>query len=245
MAAVLKMPGVKVSRTAWLQAALSRHCSTEQLQQVLTSSPPECLPLALIDKLAGRCIARHSRHTAALSTVAGLPGGLALAAAIPADVVQGLYHTLKLSQELAYLYGFPDLCDERGQLANGSTQVLTVMTGVMMGASVATIALSQVCEHAARQTLRTLPQSSIARSLIYPLAKSIGLQITQQRATKTVTRAVPLLGGAVAGILTYTAFKPAAHRLKAQLRSQMPALLAAYHPPHLAASTTPPPLWVH
>jgi len=48
----------------------------------------------------------------AVSFAAGLPGGLALAATIPADTIQYFGMALRLAQEIAYLYGEDDLWSE-------------------------------------------------------------------------------------------------------------------------------------
>ena len=42
-----------------------------------------------------------------------------------------------MSQKLAYLYGYPDLCDDEGELNDVATDLLTIFMGVMMGAPVA------------------------------------------------------------------------------------------------------------
>ena len=48
-------------------------------------------------------IGQDGRRTTALSFAAGIPGGLAMAATIPADVAQFFGMALRLAQELAYL----------------------------------------------------------------------------------------------------------------------------------------------
>ena len=48
----------------------------------------------------------------ALSAIAGIPGGFALLATVPADTAQYLGHMLRVAQKLAYLYSWPDLFEE-------------------------------------------------------------------------------------------------------------------------------------
>ena len=48
----------------------------------------------------------------ALSAIAGIPGGFALLATVPADTAQYLGHMLRVAQKLAYLYRWPDLFEE-------------------------------------------------------------------------------------------------------------------------------------
>lgn len=235
MAAAIKAPGVKVNRTKFLQSCLTQVCTPQQAQLAIATTPLNVLTDKQIDQLARKCISRHTMQVTAVSTATGLPGGWALAATIPADMLQYFFHVFKVSQKLAYLYGFPDLCDEQGNLTREATDALTVFTGVMMGVNVALNAFKELCERAAVQAIRRLPEMSIARNLIYPLARSIGMQLTRERASRAITRAVPLVGGVVSGTLTYTAFRPSARRLQRQLRAEMVPRLTS-------GRTTPPPL---
>ena len=42
-----------------------------------------------------------------ISAALGMPGGVAMSATIPADIVQYYGYTLRAAQKLMYLYGFP------------------------------------------------------------------------------------------------------------------------------------------
>ena len=71
----------------------------------------------MIDGLADACIWGHYSKAAAVSFLAGIPGGLTLPATIPADLGQYYWHVVQLAQKLAYLYGWPDLL-EKGEGMN-------------------------------------------------------------------------------------------------------------------------------
>ena len=85
----LKIPGLKVDRTSFLIKELSNHVSEEKINQVVLSNTIEAgIDLNLLDKIAKNLISKRTNQTAGASFLAGLPGGLAMAATIPADTLQ-------------------------------------------------------------------------------------------------------------------------------------------------------------
>lgn len=59
-----------------------------------------------IDKIADEVIKFERNCVSGISTALGAPGGWAMAATIPADIVQYYGYTLRAMQKLLYLYGF-------------------------------------------------------------------------------------------------------------------------------------------
>ena len=59
--------------------------------------------------LSKKLILARTSQSSIASFVTGVPGGLAMAATIPADILQFFGMALKLAQELSYLYGAQDL----------------------------------------------------------------------------------------------------------------------------------------
>lgn len=112
MSSAMTVPGVKVDRESFLRKEFSLYCSAEQLDKVISIRPSEVLSKNIIDRVANSCINSHTTKVTALSTLAGIPGGLTMAATVPADMAQYYWHVFVLAQKLAYLYGFPDLRDE-------------------------------------------------------------------------------------------------------------------------------------
>ena len=109
----LKIPGVKVNRTSFLIKELSNYVSQEKINQAIKSNTIEAgIGLVLLNKIAKNIINKRTAQTSGASFLAGLPGGLAMAATIPADTLQFFGVALKIAQELAYLYGFEDLWEE-------------------------------------------------------------------------------------------------------------------------------------
>ena len=224
LAAVLKMPGVKVDRIGFLRKELRPYCNQSRLQMIGSVRPYTVVSEQVIDRLARQCVRRHTTLATATSTVVGLPGGLATAATMPADLTQYFYHQFVLSQKLAYLYGYPDLCDDDGELSDMACDLLTIFMGVMMGAPVAEKGLTELSKAVAESAVTRLPRVALTKAAIFPvvsqIAKMIGSRLTKESFTKGVGRFIPLAGGLFSGGLTLWTFRKGAVRLRRQLRAQ-------------------------
>ena len=221
---VLKMPGVKVDRIGFLRRELRPYCNQSRLQMIGSVRPYTVVSEQVIDKLARQCVRRHTALATATSTVAGLPGGLMMAATLPADLTQYFFHVFVLSQKLAYLYGYPDLCDDEGELSDVATDLLTIFMGVMMGAPVAEKGLGELSKAVAESAVTRLPRVALTKTALVPivaqLTKVIGARLSKDSLTKGVGRFIPLAGGLFSGGLTLYTFRRGAHRLNRQLRAQ-------------------------
>ena len=222
MSVAMSVPGVKVNRKEFLVAALSKLCSLEQLKQISDGKrPADYLSIETIDRLADSYINSHTTKVTALSAAAGLPGGLSMAATIPADLAQYYYHVFVLSQKMAYLYGFPDLTDEDGVLTEEAKNVMTLFAGAMMGVGIANEAIQKIAENLAKEIVKRLPKYALTKTVIYPIvkqvAKWIGIKLTKDSFAKGLGKIVPILGGVISGGLTYVTFRPGAKKLKKTL----------------------------
>lgn len=224
MSAAISMPGVKVNREKFLTKKLKSRCSEEKIRIAITEKPIKVLAPHVLDDMAASCINWHSLKVTGISAATGM-GGFAT---IPADVVQYYWHVFVLSQKLAYLYGYPDLCDENGDISEEAQNILTLFVGIMMGASAAGEGLKYITEQIVKQSVKRLPEMAIAKTVYYPIvkqvAKWIGVKLTKDTFAKGVGKAVPLLGGIISGTLTLVTFKPGANKLKKQLNDQMYAI---------------------
>lgn len=222
MGTALAMPGVKVDRDDFLKKELCNYCSQEQIEQAISTRPIDIVPKEILDKIANACINSHTTKVTAISAAAGIPGGIAMAATIPADIAQYYWHVFVLSQKLAYLYGFPDLRDENGNLTDTSSDILTLFVGVMMGAAAANQAIKEISKEFAKQVIKRLPQKALTKTIYYPIikqiAKWIGIKLTKDSFAKGVGKAIPILGGIISGGLTYATFRPCAKRLQHKLQ---------------------------
>ena len=131
IATSVQIPGVKVNRNGFLSEQFAS--SQIDMQKILDLGPIEAgISQEEITNAANKLIIKRTSQSSIASFVTGIPGGLAMAATIPADVMQFLGMALRLAQELSYLYGGEDLwtdgkIDDEVQLADsgyGQGQIL-------------------------------------------------------------------------------------------------------------------------
>lgn len=223
--ASLALPFVKVHREHFLTKELQIYCSPEQLQIAVNESPTKVLTPSQISKIAKGCIKYHLTMVCAISAVAGLPGGLALVGAIPADIAQFYGHILALTQKLLYLYGWPSLENKDGKLDDETAQILTLFVGLMMGCKAANNAINKIAQDVAIQVAKRLPSKALTRSAIYNISKAvakwIGISLTKGTFAKGISKIIPLIGAPVSATVTYLSFKPMAEKLKKHLDAQL------------------------
>lgn len=236
MGAALSMPGVKVDRDDFLKKELKNYCSPEQLNLAISSRPINGVSKEIIDRIANACINSHTTKVTTISAVAGIPGGFAMAGTIPADMAQYYWHVFVLAQKLAYLYGFPDLRDENGNLTDTASDMLTLFVGVMMGASAANQAIKGLAKEFAKQVVKRLPQKALTKTMYYPIikqiAKWIGVKLTKDTFAKGLGKVIPILGGVISGGLTLATFRPSAKRLQHKLQEEMFVINENYQENH-------------
>ena len=105
----IQVPGVKVNRNQFLRDQF-KDAMPQEIVEILKVGPVKAnISRNELAKKAKKLINERTIFSTGASFVAGLPGGLAMAASIPADMLQYYSVALRLAQELAYLYGEPDL----------------------------------------------------------------------------------------------------------------------------------------
>jgi hypothetical protein len=103
---VLKLPGAKVDRRAFLEKEFSGHCSSETMKHVEEIGTRRAeVPETVMDKVAAKMVNSQTVSVTAVSFVSGLPGGLAMLGTIPVDLAQYYYNLVVTAQKLAYIYG--------------------------------------------------------------------------------------------------------------------------------------------
>lgn len=221
----MQLPGVKVNRDSFLKKELTIYCTDIQLAELLEKGTVGVIPIEILDKIASESISYHVKLVTASSTVLGIPGGYAMVGTIPSDLAQYYYHVFALAQKLAYIYGYPDLCDENGNFTEDAAEMLTIFVGVMGGVAAANKVIQEIAEQVQKEVLRRLPRYALTKGVLYPLVKQIakwvGINLTKQSFSRGVSKLVPIIGGVVSGGLTYVTFKPQSKKLKEQLRSKM------------------------
>ncbi|MFR7046246.1 hypothetical protein ACLVQF_03370, partial [Streptococcus pneumoniae] len=155
------------------------------------------------------------------SVLAGLPGGLAMAITIPADVAQFYGFSLKLAQELGYIYGYEDLWASRDELSEDAQNTLLLYLGVMLGVNGTAALLRAGGITIAKQVMKTVPNKALTKTLWYPILKKVlrifGVNLTKGGLAKGMGKFIPILGGIISGGLTFATMKPMGESLQKEL----------------------------
>ncbi|WP_437739140.1 hypothetical protein WMF39_25710 [Sorangium sp. So ce1504] len=218
LGAALEIPGARVDRASFLRSALARHVAADAVERAVAATPAKARILkSIINKSAQSSIAWHRAGVSATSAIAGLPGGWWIAGTIPADLAQYFWHVVVVLQKLAYLHGWPSLFQDDEDIDDETKLVLTLFIGVMLGAQAATNGLSKLATAMGGEVAKRLPRAPLTKYAVYQIAKQvakwIGVRLTKKKFAELVGRAVPIIGGGVAGVITWIAFGGGAKRL--------------------------------
>lgn len=213
----IQIPGVKVSRNSFLSETFKDE-PTAIRNRILDIGPVKAgINRDKLKRLATQLIDKRTLTSSGASFLAGLPGGIAMAATIPADTLQFFGVALRLAQELAYLYGEDDLWQNGTVDSEKVTSQLVVYCGVMFGVGGASATIRVVSSTLGKQALKKLPQMALTKTFYYPIVKSIakavGVKMTKGIFAKGVSKAVPILGGIISGGLTLATMRPMGIRL--------------------------------
>jgi hypothetical protein len=215
----LKIPGVKVNRKEFLVKTFGKSISSDKIAVLIEKGPVEAgISPAKIDKMAKSLIEKRTLQSSGASFAAGLPGGFAMAATIPADTLQFFGVALRLSQELAYTFGYRDFWDDNELDLERVRGELILFLGVMFGVGGSASAMKVLSSKVAQQALKKIPQKALTKTIYYPIIKKIaaliGIKLTKDTFAKGVSKIIPVLGGAVSGGLTYATMKKMGNRLR-------------------------------
>ncbi len=215
--ASVKLPGVKVNRNKFITEQFAN--SGKSIQDVIDLGPVECgFTQEELSALANKLIIKRTSQSSLASFAAGIPGGFAMAATIPADIVQFFGMALRLAQELSYLYGADDLW-KNGQVDDEKVKSQLIMyCGVMFGVSGAVSGVRVLSTQIAKTTLKKLPQKALTKTFWYPIVKqigkAIGVKVTKTTVAQGVSKAIPIIGGVISGSLNFASMMPMANRLQ-------------------------------
>lgn len=220
----LKVPGVKISREAFLKKELYKYCSPDSIETAIKSTPAKAkIDPVLIDKIADDVIKFERNAVSGISVALGMPGGAAMVATIPADIAQYYGYMLRAAQKLMYLYGFPeiDISDDGVNLDSGTLNSLTICLGVMYGVASANNAIKAMAKALAVGVEKQLLKKALTKGTIYPIVKSIAkwfsVRMTKEVFAGFFKKAIPVVGGVVGGGLTFATFAPCCKKLQKAL----------------------------
>lgn len=215
MKSALMMPGIKIDRNAFLLSCFSSYGNAAEL---ISKRPSDIYDSQTIEKVARGIVNNHTTKVTAISTAAGIPGGLAMLGTVPADLAQYYWHYLVMAQKLAYVYGWPDLRDDNNNLGEQAQAIMTLFVGIGFGVEGAVTATRAVAKKAAEYWAKKIPQMVLMKTSWYPIVKKVagwlGWKLTKKSIGKSVGKIIPLLGGVISGCLTFATFKPMANKLK-------------------------------
>lgn len=212
----VQIPGVKVNRDKFLEEQFE-NCDID-IQDIINLGPVEAgVSRETIENMANKLIIKRTGQSSIASFAAGIPGGFAMAATIPLDVMQFFGMALKLAQELSYLYGAQDLWVD-GKIDDERVKSQLIMyCGVMFGVSGAVSGVRVLSTQIAKTALKKLPQKALTKTFWYPIIKQIGkflsINITKSTVAKGVSKAIPVIGGVISGGLNFASMLPMAKRL--------------------------------
>ena len=224
----LKVPGIRIDRAAFLQKEFQTKLPQEVIDDAIAHNPLHAkIPVDLIDKIADEVIKYERACVSGISTALGMPGGVAMAATIPADIAQYYGYMLRATQKLMYLYGFPAIdVEEKGQTFDSETMnILIICMGVMYGAAGANNALKAMAKALAAGVEKQLLRKALTKGTIYPIVKSVAkwfsVKMTKEVFAGFFKKAIPVVGGVIGGGITFVSFKPCCDKLKASLQNTM------------------------
>ncbi|MBR6689369.1 MAG: SHOCT domain-containing protein [Clostridia bacterium] len=212
----IQIPGVKVNRKQFLADQFAT--KADNLEEILAKGPIAAgikrEDLLFISK---KLIITRTSQSSIASFVAGIPGGLAMAATIPADILQFFGMALRLAQELSYLYGAQDLWVDGKIDDERIKNQLILYCGVMFGVSGAVSGVRVLSTQLSKTALKKIPQYALTKTFWYPIIKKtanfIGISLTKKTFAQGVSKAVPVIGGVISGGINFASMMPMATRL--------------------------------
>lgn len=215
----LKLPFIKVDRSDFLTKTFSN--KIDDMPKLFKEGPQAFFSKEELDRIVSNVINSNVLKSSSISFVSGLPGGVAISATIPADIAQFYGYSLKLAQEISYIYGYNNMWSDQGELTEDAKNTLILYLGVMLGVTSAGAAVRILSNKMALQALKKIPQKALTKTIYYPIIKKVmaifGTKLTKATFAKGVSKFIPLFGGAVSGTMNYISLKPMANMLKDEL----------------------------
>lgn len=215
----LKLPFIKVDRSDFLTKTFSN--KIDDMPKLLREGPQAFFSKEELDRIASNVINSNVLQSSSISFASGLPGGVAIAATIPADMAQFYGYSLKLAQEISYVYGYQNIWANQGELTEDAKNTLILYLGIMFGVSSAGSTIRILSNKLAIQALKQLPNKTLTKHLYFTILKKVlaifGTRLTKATFAKGVSKVIPVVGGVLSGSMNYLALKPMANKLKDEL----------------------------
>lgn len=224
----IKVPGIRVDRAAFLKKELYKNHTEEEIEMAIAKTPAIAgIPIEEVNRIADDVIKFERRCVAGISTALGIPGGVTMAATIPADIIQYYGYMLRATQKLLYLYGFPEIKmnDEGLELDTETVNEIILCLGIMNAVAGTNNAIKAMAKALASGVEKKLLEKALTKGAFYPFVKSVmkwfGVKLTKNIFAGFFKKSIPVVGGMVGGGITYASFKPCCYRLKNVLKDTM------------------------
>lgn len=221
----MRVPGIRVNREDFLRREFMKNHPENVVDKVVQLNPAQAkINPREVDKLADEVIKFERNCVSGISAALGMPGGIAMVGTIPADLAQYYGYLLRATQKLMYLYGFQqiDTGNEKAMMDSETMNILILCMGVMSGVQGANTALKTMANALGRGVEQRLLRFSLTKGTIYPIVKSVskwfGVRMSKQIYAGFFRKAIPVVGGALGGGITFFTFKPCCDRLKDALK---------------------------
>ena len=222
----LRLPGIKIDREKFLRTEFRTKVSPDIIEKAIAESPMKAnIERGIIDTIADNVIKRERIKASGISAVLSAPGGLAMLATIPTDIAQYYGYLLRVMQKLLYLYGFPQLDFEyEGDMLDSETmRVVIASLGVMFGVGTANKLIHNLAKGLGQGLGKKFMKTAVTKTTVwYPALKRIctvfSYKLTKGAVQTVINKAIPVIGFAIGGTITYFSFGPCCNKLKEQLR---------------------------
>ncbi|WFA02207.1 EcsC family protein [Limosilactobacillus fermentum] len=215
----LKLPFIKVDRSDFLTKTFSN--KIDDMPKLFKEGPQAFFSKEELDRIASNVINSNVLKSSSISFASGLPGGIAIAATIPADIAQFYGYSLKLAQEISYVYGYQNIWTNQDELTEDAKNTLILYLGIMFGVSSAGSTIRILSNKLALQALKQLPNKTLTKHLYFTILKKVlaifGTKLTKATFAKGVSKVIPVVGGVLSGSMNYLSLKPMANKLKDEL----------------------------
>ena len=195
----MELPGIRINRADFLKKELSKYFENDVVEKAIKTNPAQAgISVKNLDRISQNCIAYETTKVTALSAASGIPGGIAMAATVPADIVQYFGHIIRILQKLAYLYGWSDLFRNGNDGFDDETSnQLILFIGIMFGVNAANAVITKISYSAAAKVEKTLLNKALTKGTIYPIIQkisaNIGVNMTKGIFSKSVSISVSWL----------------------------------------------------
>ena len=212
----VQIPGVKVNRQKFLAEQFAG--KYKNIEDIIEKGPSKAgIKREEIELQAKKLILTRTSQSSMASFVAGIPGGLAMAATIPADMLQFFGMAIRLAQEISYLYGGEDLWVNGNIDDEKVKNQLILYCGVMFGVSSAVSGVRVLSVQISKTAAKKIPQKALTKTFWYPIIKKtcnlVGVNLTKKTFANGVSKVVPVVGGVISGGVNFASMMPMANRL--------------------------------